>query len=142
MRLLVILVFFVSLCVGKNLPILAEEVASIYCPYASLSGIGSLCASSHRYPSMKGHNQPPTFPALLGVGWDPVLGQIRLPFLRMTYTQSFNVSTPMSTVFSIPDQLIIEVINSSSVTTATYTSMNDYLNATDLSRDSITSGNP
>lgn len=139
MRILVILLLIVSLCYGQNLTILAEQVASMYCPYSGLSGISSFCASTSFLRNS--HQQTISqFSALLGVGWDPVLGQIRLPFLEMTYTQNLNITTPTNNTFAIPDQLILTYTNETYQGTASFSTMADYLEATDLSRNSVASG--
>lgn len=138
MRILFVLLL-VSFCYGQDLTILAEQVASMYCPYSSLSGISSFCVSS--LPLRNSRQQAITpFPALLGVGWDPVLGEVRLPFLQMTYTQNLNITTPTNTVFAIPDQLVLAHANAVSTGAMPFSSMSDYLEATDLSRNNVTSG--
>ena len=159
MRFPVILILLVSFCYAQNLTILAEQVASIYCPYSGLSGVSDLCSNTQsphppcRYTEEGLIYNPPhppcryteeglisVFPALLGVGWDPVLGQIRLPFLQMTYSQNLNITTPTSNTFAIPDQLVLSHANETYQGTASFSTMADYLDATDPSRNFITSG--
>ena len=141
MRLHQFSIFFLlfSLVYAQNLTQLGAQVLTRYCPYNGLYGTVEDCNDF----TSRSKSAPITpLPALLGVGWDPVKGQIRLPFLSLTYNEGRTVTTSSGTVFAVPDQVILsqENVTTPNLNTRTYSTLSDYLNDINLNRTEITSG--
>ena len=144
MRLYQLSIFFLlfPLVFSQNLTQLGTQVLARYCPYNGLYGTvedcNDLTTSFKSGPADAGT----PLPALLGVGWDPVKGQIRLPFLSLTYNEGRTVITSSGNTFAIPDQILImkENVTIPNLNTRTYSTLSDYFNDINLNRTEVTSG--
>jgi MAC/Perforin domain len=150
-NLLFLLSLFVTFCLGiqnmnmenyrKQLIIqsindIANEIIDQFCPYNGLYGLSDICQN---ISDAKLFN---TLPIQIGVGWDPVVGQIRLPFFDMTYLENKTFITNNNTVFNIPDQINLDVINISNAIYTNYTFETPFDLVTEMnnSRSQVISG--
>ena len=124
MKRIFLLFFGFSLCFGVNfhkhriiesINDIAAEIINQFCPYNGLYGVNELCQNTSRIGLSN------SLPIQIGVGWDPVIGQIRLPFLQMTYLQNKTFITNNGTLFNIPDQINLEIVNISDAVYTNYT---------------------
>lgn len=102
------------------------------CAFNGLNGINSFCG--------KNLQKSTKFPAILGTGWDPVTGQIMLPFLELTYRNNNMYTTPIGSIFMIPDQTSISLYQQTDVTTNIYQTADDYFDNVNPTRTNILSG--
>lgn len=138
-----ILFLLFSLVFGQNLTQLGTQILTKYCPYNGLYGTVDDCNDLVTVKSglaPKGSITP--LPALLGVGWDPVKGQIRLPFFSLTYNTGRTVTTSSGTTFAVPDQVLLskENVTIPNLNTRTYSTLSDYFDDINLNRTEVTSG--
>ena len=117
-----------------------QSVIKEYCPFRDLYGLSPMCVNSSNGINDVG---PIPLPVLVGVGWDPVLGQIRLPFLEMSYNNKNIFVSNNDIQYLIPDQINFTVKNISfnyERHVDTFENIYDYVNYLNLNRTNITSG--
>jgi len=122
-----------------------------YCPYNGLFDQNKYCGALantnkiwnqhlHTYFGVKKNaNDISKFPSILGTGWDPILGEIMLPFLELSYDQNKQIKTT-SGVFLIPDQIDVKIINKTDIVSQKYQNADDYFNLVDPNRNTVRSG--
>lgn len=116
----------------------ASIIKETYCPYNGLSGLSKQCIPSS---NIKNNHIPP-LSVLIGVGWDPIQGQIKLPFLQMSYTQNKYYTSKTGKQYHIPDEVSLKENNISHQNRITniYKTIDQYLNNIDPNRTTIYSG--
>lgn len=106
-----------------RVPYVAAAVAETYCPYHDMNGISHYCNATLR------STNSPKLPVILGVGWDPVTGQIKLPFLKSSYRSPRYYTSNSGMQYQIPDQVDLTIKNLSQpiMSTNVYTNIDQYL---------------
>jgi hypothetical protein len=109
-----------------------------YCPYNDFRGLSNQCTKKNN--PIKTNMSP--LHVLIGVGWDPIQGQIKLPFLQMSYTKNKYYVSNSNTKYYIPDEVILEKRNISyrNMITRIYKTVDQYLDNLNPNRTTINSG--
>ena len=115
---------------------IADQIINSYCPYRDQYGVNYLCDSAkYKYQDFT------VLPVQIGVGWDPVQGTIKLPFLQMTYDKN-KTYTFGSSVYYVPDQINLVPLDVTKPNYVDYTFNTpfDYANEMDPTRNVVRSG--
>jgi len=125
MNLLLILTI-INLVLSDPITDNAKRIMEKMCPYNGL--YGSLCSTKQLDKINK-------LPVLLGVGWDPVKGEIRLPLLNVTYSNKIYQSINGEN-FVIPNEykLIKQNLTQNNFNTVTYHYPSEFFNDINLNR--------
>lgn len=86
------------------------NIQNSYCPYNDLYGQATICQDISTHQKNK-------FPILLGVGYDPLENNIKLPLVELNYNNN--------SIY--PEEFQIKLINESLVSTKIYNNIDQYL---------------
>lgn len=106
-----------------------------YCPYNGLNGTNHNCKNN-----LKDYNLN-KLPVIMGVGWDPIVGQIKLPFLKSTYDKKNKIINPNNNTYLIPDGYKIKILNNNpNNETKKYHYPSEFFNNIDPNNNKIKNG--
>jgi len=127
-------IFVVGLQTKNIFDPIVSNIIKMECPFRDMKGLSKYCTKEVSNSSEK-------IVVKLGTGWDPVKGEIKLPFFELTYTQN-KVHIYNGTKYQIPDQVTFSPGNISldTITKFIYTNVDQYLSKMNPSRTNISSG--
>ncbi len=117
---------------------MTAHIVEQYCPFNDMKGVSPFCVDS--IDSMTQKQKP--LPVILGVGWDPIAGEIKLPIFDLTYEKSQTYTSNSGTIYLVPDQFILvpKNLNNRTSVTTNLPSFIDLYNQYNPNRDTVTSG--
>lgn len=94
----------------------AKKIIQTYCPFRDMNSLSPFCENNYSDLNQEDSNLNqdsdlslyPKLPIFTGLGWDPVEGEIKLPFLEISFLNKTVISIN-GTEYLIPDQQLIEI---------------------------------
>lgn len=121
-----------------QIPHIVTHIQETYCPFNDMKGVSKFCSNT----TSKRLATANKLPVIIGITWDPILGQIKLPFLELTYHLNKIYTSNSGTVYQIPDQvnLVAKDINTSNPQAQIFATLNEFLNEIQPDRTKVASG--
>lgn len=118
----------------KNIALQELETS---CPIRGFRGIDHICLNNTNKLSNQQH-----LSVRLGIGWDPITGQVKLPVFHESFNLQKKYVTNSGITYLVPDQTILTKKNLSIPTrfTNTYHLPSDFFNQIDTDRTTIKGG--
>lgn len=123
-----------------QMPHIIAHIQENYCPFNDMKGLSSFCNLTIN--TTKRSANTAKLPVIIGITWDPILGQIKLPFFDLTYDQNKKYISASGINYHVPDQvdIIVKNVTTPNIQSEMFATLDDYLNQIQPNRTNVTSG--